>query len=267
MLDKYASGLSLNPSKSSIQCGLLGTLYLTATHLIFVDQDGKRESWILHSHLASIEKQAIGVAGTPIHIRCKNFCSITFIIPRERDAHDLYTSLYQISQPIKLEDLYCFHYTASSEPFQHDRSLGWNKFDLMAEFHRQGVPNAEWKLTALNEQYELCETYPSKLIVPAASSDAMLIASARFRSKGRLPVLSYFHKKNWAVICRCSQPLSGFSQRSLEDEQLLQCILDTNPSLAPKNGSSLNGNRKCLYVVDTRPKVRIFFFRKFCLLI
>lgn len=48
-----------------------------------------------------------------------------------------------------------------------------------------------------------------------------------------------------AAICRCSQPLSGFSARCLEDEQMLDCILKTNP------------NASYMYVVDTRPKVSI----------
>lgn len=46
-----------------------------------------------------------------------------------------------------------------------------------------------------------------------------------------------------AAICRCSQPLSGFSARCLEDEQMLQAIREANP------GSPF------MYVVDTRPKV------------
>ena len=48
-----------------------------------------------------------------------------------------------------------------------------------------------------------------------------------------------------ASICRSSQPLSGFSARCLEDEQMLQAIRKANP------GSDF------LYVVDTRPKVSV----------
>lgn len=48
-----------------------------------------------------------------------------------------------------------------------------------------------------------------------------------------------------ASICRSSQPLSGFSARCLEDEQMLQAIRKANP------GSDF------IYVVDTRPKVGI----------
>lgn len=46
-----------------------------------------------------------------------------------------------------------------------------------------------------------------------------------------------------ASICRSSQPLSGFSARCLEDEQMLQAIRKAN------SGSDF------IYVVDTRPKV------------
>ncbi|KAG8589246.1 hypothetical protein GDO81_006315 [Engystomops pustulosus] len=46
-----------------------------------------------------------------------------------------------------------------------------------------------------------------------------------------------------AVICRCSQPLSGFSTRCEEDEKMLEIISRANP------GSPF------VYVVDTRPKL------------
>lgn len=70
----------------------------------------------------------------------------------------------------------------------------------------------------------------------------MLIGSSRFRSKARLPVLTYLHS-NQASISRCSQPLSGFSARCLEDEQMLEAIRNTNP------------NNRFMYVVDTRPRI------------
>lgn len=89
---------------------------------------------------------------------------------------------------------------------------------------------------------QICDTYPKHLFVPTSASTTILIGSSRFRSKGRLPVLSYLHH-NKASICRCSQPLSGFSARCVEDEKLLNCILKTNP------------NANYMYVVDTRPKI------------
>ena len=240
MLDRLANpGAS---SKASGTTGPLGTLYLTATHLIFVDHEGKRETWILHSLLSHLEKLSISTVGTPLLIRCKNFRSLTFVIPKERDAHDVYTSLYHLSQPLTIDDLYCFQYTASNEPYEHRRRSGWSKFNFLEEFKRQGAPNNAWSVSGINKDYEICDTYPRYFLVPATATNKVMIGCSRFRSRGRMPVLTYLNK-NGAAICRCSQPLSGFSARCVEDEQYLDCILRTKEKA------------KVLYVVDTRPKM------------
>lgn len=85
------------------------------------------------------------------------------------------------------------------------------------------------------------------MYVPSTANNQILKSSANFRSRGRLPVLSYLHS-NGASICRCAQPLTGFNGRCIEDEQLLQHVLMTNE------------NSKFMFVVDTRPKVEIKIF-------
>ena len=46
-----------------------GTLYLTATHLIFVDSERKREQWIVHSHIQQVEKLNLVQSGSPLRLR------------------------------------------------------------------------------------------------------------------------------------------------------------------------------------------------------
>ncbi|XP_073899848.1 phosphatidylinositol-3,5-bisphosphate 3-phosphatase MTMR6 isoform X3 [Castor canadensis] len=106
-----------------------------------------------------------------------------------------------------------------------------------------GVPNSHWQLSDANREYKICETYPRELYVPGIASKPIIVGSSKFRSKGRFPVLSYYHQDKQAAICRCSQPLSGFSARCLEDEHLLQAISKANPV------------NRYMYVVDTRPKL------------
>lgn len=111
-----------------------------------------------------------------------------------------------------------------------------------------GVPNEFWTETRLNRGYALCDTYPETLFVPSSVDEATIRGCARFRSRSRLPVLTYLHTKAGAgrvgaAIVRCSQPLSGLSNRSEEDERMLKAILDANP----------HSDRLC--IVDTRPKV------------
>ncbi|XP_013378996.1 myotubularin-related protein 6-like [Lingula anatina] len=191
-------------------------------------------------HIASIEKQPLSTTGSPLVIRCKTFLCVTFIIPRERDCHDIYTSLLKLAHPTDIEELYAFHYTSPDDMPKHQ---GWNFFSLESEYLRMGVPNAHWALTQMNKDYEICDTYPKYLYVPSGVSTPVLIASARFRSRGRLPVLCYLHNTNQAAICRCSQPLAGFKARCEEDEKMLHAILKANPK------------SEFMYVVDTRPKI------------
>ncbi|XP_064349329.1 myotubularin-related protein 6 isoform X2 [Camelus dromedarius] len=225
---------------SSSNKALTGTLYLTATHLLFIDFHQK-ETWILHHHIASVEKLALTTSGCPLVIQCKNFRTVHFIVPRERDCHDIYNSLLQLSKQAKYEDLYAFSYN----PKQNDseRLRGWQLIDLAEEYQRMGVPNSNWQLSDANRDYKICETYPKELYVPRIASKPIIVGSSKFRSKGRFPVLSYYHQSKEAAICRCSQPLSGFSARCLEDEHLLQAISKANPA------------NHYMYVVDTRPRL------------
>uniref|UniRef100_A0A3B3QXI5 Myotubularin related protein 6 n=1 Tax=Paramormyrops kingsleyae TaxID=1676925 RepID=A0A3B3QXI5_9TELE len=210
---------------------IAGTLYLTATHLIF----------ILHHHIASVEKLSLTAGGCPLLIQCRNFRVVHFVIPRERDCHDVYSSLLRLLRPAYYEELYAFSYN----PKQNDqqREEGWQLIDLNAEFERMGVPCDQWQLTDVNREYKVCETYPRDLYVPVTASKPIIVGSSKFRSKGRFPVLTYFYQEKKAAVCRCSQPLSGFSARCLEDEHLLQAI------------SKANHNCRYVYVMDTRPKL------------
>ncbi|OXB58773.1 hypothetical protein ASZ78_000324 [Callipepla squamata] len=219
---------------------LTGTLYLTATHLLFIDAN-QRETWILHHHIAAVEKLPLTTSGCPLVIQCKNFRTVHFVVPRERDCHDIYNSLLQLSRTAKYEELYAFSYNPKQN--ESEQVKGWQLIDLAEEYKRMGVPNDYWQLSDANRDYKICETYPRELYVPRTASKPIIVGSSKFRSKGRFPVLSYYHKDKKAAICRCSQPLSGFSARCLEDEHMLQAISKANPS------------NRYMYVMDTRPKL------------
>ncbi|MCI4391626.1 hypothetical protein PGIGA_G00136740 [Pangasianodon gigas] len=220
-----------------------GTLYLTASHLIFVDSNtaSAQEIWILHHHIASLEKLSLTAGGCPLLIQCRNFRVVHFVIPRERDCHDVYSSLLRLLRPVSYDELYAFSYNPKQN--EQQREEGWQLIDLGAEFERMGVPCDQWQLTDVNRDYKVCETYPRDLYVPITASKPIIVGSSKFRSKGRFPVLTYFYQEKKAAVCRCSQPLSGFSARCLEDEHMLQSI------------SKANHNNRFVYVMDTRPKL------------
>ena len=43
---------------------------------------------------------------------------------------------------------------------------------------------------------QLCDTYPRNIYVPTCAKHVQVIGSSKFRSRGRLPVLSYLHRDN-----------------------------------------------------------------------
>uniref|UniRef100_A0A8C5I532 Myotubularin phosphatase domain-containing protein n=1 Tax=Gouania willdenowi TaxID=441366 RepID=A0A8C5I532_GOUWI len=213
----------------------LGTLYLTATHSIFVESQGaaRNETWVLHGLVCSVEQLASTSSGSPLLIRCKNFRVLHFIVPQERDCHDILLSLQRLCRPESYEELYCFSYKPNVNA--EERRQEWDLLDVRADYSRMGLPNSQWKLTPVNHHYKVCDTYPAELLVPESATPPVIVGSSKFRSRGRFPTL--------ASICRSSQPLSGFSARCLEDEQMLEAILRSNP------------HSDFIYVVDTRPKL------------
>ncbi|XP_047220662.1 myotubularin-related protein 7b isoform X1 [Girardinichthys multiradiatus] len=221
----------------------VGTLYLSATHTIFIENnpETRKETWVLHSMVCSVERPPATPSGSQLILRCKDFRVFQVLIPQERAFLDVHASLVRLSRPEKYSELYCLSFNPNVN--KEEREESWNFIDLQADYKRMGVPNNLWVSTVANSEYRVCDTYPTELFVPRTATPAVIVGSSRFRSRGRFPALSYFHQDTLAAVCRCSQPLSGFSGRCQEDEMMLQAVMKSNP------GSDF------IYVVDTRPKL------------
>uniref|UniRef100_H3CF16 Myotubularin related protein 7a n=1 Tax=Tetraodon nigroviridis TaxID=99883 RepID=H3CF16_TETNG len=202
----------------------VGTLYLTATHTIFIEEEAevRSETWVLHSLVCSVERQSPTASGYPLVLHCKNFQILHLNIAQEQDCHDVLLSLQRLSQPERYKELYCFSYNSNTD--EQERQQEWAALDVTADYNRMGLPNSLWKLSSVNQQYKVSDTYPADLFVPQSAAPPVIIGSSKFRSRGRFPALSYYYKENQAAICRSSQPLSGFSAPCLEDEQMLEAV-------------------------------------------
>ena len=76
------------------------------------------------------------------------------------------------------------------------------------------------------------------------ANDDDLRQVANFRSRQRIPVLSWIHPESQATITRCSQPLVGVSgKRNSDDEKYIQMIMDAN------------AQSHKLFIMDARPSV------------
>lgn len=135
----------------------------------------------------------------------------------------------------------------------------WNIYDPIKELERMSIPDWLWRVTSINENYELSSTYPAVLAVPVETTDEDLRGSAAFRSKGRIPVLVWRNLVNNCTITRCSQPHVGMSNhRSTKDENLLAEINHCGGQYAHNRYATTNSDQanevgKPFIIVDARP--------------
>lgn len=52
-------------------------------------------------HISTVERLPITTTGSPLLVRTKTFQSVFFVIPRERDCHEMHQTLLRLSQPGK----------------------------------------------------------------------------------------------------------------------------------------------------------------------
>mmetsp|Transcript_2955 Transcript_2955/g.4347 ORF Transcript_2955/g.4347 Transcript_2955/m.4347 type:complete len:1068 (+) Transcript_2955:24-3227(+) len=148
-------------------------------------------------------------------------------------------------------------------------------YDARKEMERQGLDFKYWRETKLNEDYKLCESYPRKLFVPKASTDDILKNSAAFRSKLRLPVLTWFDPTSGVGISRCAQPRVGLnnsnsphdeihinnirlaSQKIMPDPELLKAAETGNISMLRPRRSISEGEttKDRLVIIDCRSRL------------
>jgi hypothetical protein len=172
--------------------------------------------------------------------------------PDGLDMQRLYTQVEAAVQKVRAEPENAFRLSSSSAPAA--------AFDLIREYARMGVLESRsgWRSSDANSDYGLCPTYSQRLFVPAAVTDDQLAAVASFRSKQRLPILSWLHPiahnapgggKARAAIVRSSQPLVGmWCRRSAADQGYINAIAEANPG-------------SLVLIVDARPELNAMMNR------
>ncbi|KAH6719921.1 protein-tyrosine phosphatase-like protein [Leptodontidium sp. MPI-SDFR-AT-0119] len=218
------------------------TLHLTAHHLILVQtitpplpQDlsapplkpRTRESWIAYPMIGFCTFRPTppgsGLASS-IRLRGRDFKFLTFNFVDDRQARDAFESIKGATCRLgSIEKLYAFSY----DPPPPEKNInGWELYDAKAEWKRQGISDKGvdrgWRISKINTDYAFSPTYPALLPVPSTISDNTLNYAGRYRSRVRIPVLTYLHPVNNCSITRSSQPLAGLrGNRSIQDEKLV----------------------------------------------
>ena len=171
------------------------------------------------------EQSAAAAAETSLRITCKDFrvltLSSTSTVAKAQLAA-LHSRLHQWTQ--QLGESRAALEPAAVEKWQATAAAageGW-ELDLSKEFDRQtggGWAEAGFR-DAGNDKFEICATYPQLVLLPQSVTADVATQCAEFRSKHRLPCLSWFSSSG--CIYRCAQPMTGpLSTHSEADEALV----------------------------------------------
>ncbi|XP_034890520.1 phosphatidylinositol-3-phosphatase myotubularin-1 isoform X3 [Populus alba] len=213
-----------------------GTLLVTNFRLIFLSEGTENIIALGTIPLATIEKfskMVVKNQSAPRHsertpsqrflqVIGKDMRIIVFgFRPKTKQRRAIYDGLLRCTKPSRLWDLYAF----SCGPFKFTNANP--KVRLLNEYFRllgKGICRASmdmidngsytmsnelWRICNVNSNYLMCPSYPFALIVPKSISDEEVIQASNFRSKGRLPIVSWCHPESGAVLARSSQPLVG----------------------------------------------------------
>ncbi|KAI1646976.1 phosphatases II [Daldinia loculata] len=227
-----------------------GELHLTEHHIIFsfpsTQPDGApaqpsaskpREVYIAYPIIANcIFRPCPSVTGRPssIRLRCRDFMFINFNFSDEVQGRDAFEYIRNRTCRLgSIEKLYAFSY----QPLKLEKPFdGWNIYDPRVEFRRQGISTKSvdrgWRVSLINKDYNFSPTYPSLLVVPSKISDNVIKYAGSYRSRQRIPVLTYLHSLNNCSITRSSQPMVGFrGNRSIQDEKLVSACFSASATV------------------------------------
>ncbi|KAL5569526.1 hypothetical protein UlMin_026101 [Ulmus minor] len=180
--------------------------------------------------------------------------------PRTKQRREIFDALMRFTRPSRIWDLYAlisgpstFKNTNPQVRLLNEyfRLLGDRSSHASVSMIEDGsftLSNDLWRISSVNSNYTMCQTYPFALIVPKYISDEEILQASNFRSKCRLPVVTWCHPGTGAVLARSSQPLVGImmNMRSNMDEKLVAglCTLLTGAG----------GKQRKLYIADARPR-------------
>lgn len=224
-----------------------GTLCVTGHHLMFSSRlRDSEELMLLHSNVESVERKVTG-QGAILTIKCKNFDQFQLMFPSSEDAQKVAASVEPLSVVETLTAWFPYFY--QPPVCDSNRENGWDLFSTERHFPELFHKSQLWRISSVNEDYKVCSSYPSVVIIPRSISDEELKKSAGFRQRGRFPVLCYFHAAKKSCLVRSSQPASGLMQkRCKEDERLL------NAYLVPKAKGLIFDTRSTAFVYNSKSK-------------
>lgn len=186
-----------------------------------------------------------------VEIAFKDVRSWTLVFSSESLADKVVGHLRMVAFPAKVDFLHCFEEAKAIGLSQGVFNLppagldaspipttlttpgnvlpGWEVYNPYQELERLGVLGLRnprtggnvWRVSDINREYRFCPTYPSVLVFPERVPDQALRPLESFRSKARVPALTWQHPSNKSTLWRCSQPRVGMGNNACREDELL----------------------------------------------
>uniref|UniRef100_A0A6G3MDW4 Myotubularin-related protein 8 (Trinotate prediction) n=1 Tax=Henneguya salminicola TaxID=69463 RepID=A0A6G3MDW4_HENSL len=220
-----------------------GHIILAKDCFEFVSDDSMYRNRNSYACISGLEIQKLSES-IVIQVICRDFANFTLFLSNDPPSIQI---AYHIQNKINITSI--FELPAFTNPLFYsiicDKNYGWAIYNKREDFNRMcGHVLNNFIESSVNAKYDVCPTYPNVIFVPKGiRGQNTLMGSSKFRSKGRLPVLSYFYNINNTCIIRCAQPLSGLRNKCYEDIHLLRLFWE------------MNEPNKKLHIYDARPKI------------
>ncbi|CAD8121242.1 unnamed protein product [Paramecium sonneborni] len=202
-----------------------------------------------------------------IEISCKDGRGFKYKFLKEQndDCNSIFNVINKNAFTLNKSTLFAFTFYKEQSQLENDFQ-GWKIYNIEKDFERMGInilqensqiQNGLFKYVN-NENGIICSTYYNRLIVPAKADLDCIQKTAKFRSKERIPILSYAFQVNGKVISmwRSSQCRTGIGQnRSTEDECYLKYM---SYQTVDEQESQYEDKEIRLRIYDARPHINAF---------
>ena len=248
----------------------MGVLVLTDFRLIFKMEDEKYLNYnysedyfkiplFMISKIEKVQDKKMSFNAIPMEITLKDTRVIKFHL---YDLQRFYYKLSDLTNIVDYKQFYDFPKTYNRIKFQGKNiTNGWKIYDPIIEFSRQGVTEDNdlgLRYCYINKNFQICPTYPEFLVEPKDISDEELKQISAYRSKGRIPIFSYYYSGNDNTDLKVTPSIwrSAQNKRGLVGNK--SCAADVN---LLNSISKLGGDNGKLYIYDCRPKLNAFVNR------
>lgn len=231
------------PCRVARRGNVLSALLAISNYRVIVQfiGSGSGKTRYLDAPLASLEsvEQCEDKEGTRLDIRTKDYRWARIWLESSVNDHYQVRDVLKraaFGTPLKLR--FAFQYYCSG------LQSGWDLYIPEWHFAKYGITTeaslSRWKLVK-NQDWALCPTYPQVICVVSFADCDYLKRLAKFRTKRRLPVLTYLQRRSGCTLWRSSQPKTKFqAYRNQYDVDYLAYIAITCPL-------------KQLHIYDARP--------------